>query len=272
MADQPDAAEPLEITNNAVTDPPITGAHPSAGSGRIRTLIFFMVGIVSGTIVWTVAPGFASQAATLSDDLKAKAPGSMYNQELSNEIKAAEREGAGKGAMVLFGIFGAIVGASLGVVTGMLRRSLAGSCAGLMAGLMIGGGMGILMGRCAVPLEEWFNNSLPYSLTGYRAMLVHAVVWGGIGLGIGMATGFAVLSFQQAARGMASVAIAGMAAAFVYATASAILLPMQNADRLIPTGSFNQWTWLGLTSGMMGLAVATINREGDAHHSSKVLA
>lgn len=262
--------KPLETTTGVASTDATTGSATALSkSRRLHAWMLFIVGIVAGTAVWMVAPGLAKEVGALPEELRAQTIGSQYNQPLFLEIKAAERRGAGKGAMLVFGMFGAAVGASLATVKGMQSRSLSGSLVGFAAGFVLGAGMGVLMGILALEIQDWLINTLPLSVAAYRPVLVHVAVWGGVGLGIGVAAGLSMLSLKAALRGMVIVGAAGVGAAFVYTVASAVLVPMNNADQVLPSGDLNQWVWISLASGFMGLAVAAIHQDAVSANVSK---
>ncbi len=125
----------------------------------------------------------------------------------------------------------------------VLVSLLLGHLYGIAAGV-IGIAIDYLIWTLHIALNEQLDAVALWHM--HRGMLVHAVSWTVLGVGIGISTGFAWGSRAMIRRGLGGAVTGAVVAAVLYPLIGGALFPLEQTDTSIPTGGWNQLLWVAL--------------------------
>jgi hypothetical protein len=149
-------------------------------------------------------------------------------------------------------------------------RRQANVVAGVAVGAVVGGMCGALGGGAGQLLLDQLRpipvDSLPLMV---KTILAHLAVWILGGLGSGIAIGFAMRTTTGVSRPACAGALGGAVAALVYSPLGAIAFPLDETDRIVPTGGGNAFLWAAVTGGVIATVIAGLSRRPTAKVSSK---
>ncbi len=159
-----------------------------------------------------------------------------------------------------------IVAAALAACT---SRRHAHVVAGVAVGAVVGGMCGAFGGAAGQLLLDRLRpvpvDSLPLMA---RAILPHLAVWILGGLGSGLAVGFSVRKATGVARPAFAGVLGGAVAALVYSPLGAIAFPLNETDRIVPTGIGNTLLWAAVTGGVIATVIVGLSSRPSAMVSS----
>jgi len=92
-----------------------------------------------------------------------------------------------------------------------------------------------------------------------KTILAHLAVWILGGLGSGIAVGFAMRKTSGVARPACAGALGGAVAALVYSPLGAIAFPLDETDRIVPTGGGNAFLWAAVTGGVIAIVIGGLS-------------
>lgn len=161
---------------------------------------------------------------------------------------------------VWLGVCGAILGGLLALTIGLLQGKGARSLIGAIAGCIVAGGLGCLAGSLTV---NYHDSLIMTTISGssdseMKFMMMHAIPWGLIGLGVGLACGIngAELSLKSFAVSTIVAGIAGCVAGAAFPFAIAIAAPLVESSMPIPRVGTGRMIWVGIASLFIAAGVS----------------
>ena len=139
-------------------------------------------------------------------------------------------------------------------------RRHANVVASVAVGAVVGGLCGALGGAAGQLLLDQLRpipvDSLPLMV---KTILAHLAVWTLSGLGSGIAVGLAMRKTSGIARPALGGALGGAVAALVYSPLGAITFPLDETDRIVPTGGGNAFLWAAVTGGVIATVMVGLS-------------
>lgn len=157
---------------------------------------------------------------------------------------------------------------SVALLAGIVALALAGCASrrhsnvvvGVAVGAIVGGLCGAIGGAAG---ELLLGQLRPVPVTSLplmaKTILTHLAVWIVGGLGSGIAVGLALRKAIGVAQPALAGALGGAVVALVYSPLGAIAFPLNETDRIVPTGTGNAVLWSTLTGGVIATVVVGLS-------------
>jgi len=227
---------------------PAEGTSPSlACSAARRFWIGLVAGLLAGAIMWlaywAVFPVFQQSGA---------APKMFPTQQDIDTQRAARVHVEIYHAVLFLGLLGMVLGICLAVGEFFCRRSRQGAARGVTVTGLSGALFGCLAGILGPMLHAHLKWSVQTS-PSTRAIVVHVLTLAVLGLGVGVGIGTIARQVRAAVRCSTYGLLAGLLAGFLFPLLTAVLLPPNNIDRIVPYEADVALFWFGLPSVLIGV-------------------
>lgn len=246
--------EPVPVASSAL--------HVHCG---IRNLLVMAIVAVLTTAISVAAVQRVGDVFQLSGRLAEIGPGNISSQD-QQALNLAYSGQARKNAMVKVALVGAITGMVFGVVLGGLRRTRLGMFVGGACGLLFPSILGSVAGFLAVAQYELCKAGLrgTDSIPEERMMLMHAITWGLVGVGIGLVCGLSTVRTRAVAviSSLFRGGLLGMVGGAGYSVLCGMVAPMANTSLPLPEPGVAQWVWIGLPSLLLAVGLAGLETAG----------
>lgn len=238
-----------------------TTAAPAASQPQLQAnlLVLLLTATAAGALAWWLIDGLYDRMFPIPREVAKFYDSAGMTSEQSDAVFAAERTRNFQRGALVFGIFGAATGMLFALAEGLSRRSIRRTLTGAAAGLVVGMLFGAMGGLAGVAVYLQFDNHVK-SINWMIA--THATNWGIAGIGIGFALGVSTSSLRVAGRSAVAALGAGVVAAFLYPLIAGYFFPVEETDKIIPSGNWNRLVWIMLTSVLMALMIATAGPRG----------
>jgi hypothetical protein len=221
--------------------------------GPVTGLVF---GLAAAALTWILLSE-AYPMFMVPEELAGLPPTAPAEQ--LQKATAAQQEADIRNHIGLLGAYGVLLGASLALGEGLARRSLGrmlvAGVACVSAGVVFGslaGGLGHYLFGYYEPLRQL--SPLAKTMVVEGAML--ATVGCGLGLALGLLTARAGTATTCVIGGILAGALAGM----LYPMLTAVFMPGETTEILIPVHTGSRTLWLGLGAGLVGLTIPAVAR------------
>lgn len=177
--------------------------------------------------------------------------------------KAAKLKADSGNGMVWLGIAGAVLGGLLILASGLLAGSGRRTMTATATAIISAGLFGCFAGYWIVGFEESINSKIigDRSVAETQFMMMHAIGWAAVGLGIGLSFGLLAPTAKVKASGRSALigAIVGGVAGAAYPILVGVAAPLVNSSRAIPEPGISLVVWLAIPALLLGAAFGRTN-------------
>lgn len=238
----------------------VTGPSEATASMAPKPLgvVFVLSTLVAAAMAFLIMFRWGSPLMIPKDlaDLPASAP----IEKLAIKDAAAVAMVRGN-TLISFGILSALAGSVACGAARLSQSSFRKTITGALVGLVVLGGTGLLMVLLGLELRAKLQ-PLPEATLSQMAktLSLHVAVWCGQGAAVGLCVAV------QRGRGTAKVlhaisgALAGLIGGCLYSPIAAIAFPMEDTDRLIPTGFANGLCWTLFFYGLITVLLVALTK------------
>jgi hypothetical protein len=240
-------------------EPVSTPSNAAGGSSLGRALVFGVVGLIAAVLVTLAIKGIGD-VFRLPKEIAALGIGGIPGAEDQAKIAAGNLVVKYKHFALWMGAGGAILGALL-CLAQSLTRGRAESRSGLITGIVgavIGGIFGSAAGLLAVYVDITLrNNPAPgtMSVSDTKIMMMHALTWLVLGIGIGLACALATRSRRDIVGSVLGACFAGALGGVLFPFLVGIIDPIADPSLPMPEGTFGRVFWMALPFTLMGLVI-----------------
>ncbi len=254
------ASELPASSDSALASTQTLESASSVTSPQPLSFVFVICTLVAAALAFLVM--FHGGSPLLIPQELADLPASAPIEKLAIKDAAAVAMVRGN-TLISFGLLSALVGGvACGVVArSRLQSSLRGTLTAALVGLVVLGGTGLVMVLLGLELRGKLQ-PLPEATLSQMAktLSLHVLVWVGQGAVFGLCVG--VLRGPGAAKGMHAICgvMAGLIGGCLYSPLAAIAFPMEDTDRLIPTGFANGMSWALFFYGLIAVMLVGLTK------------
>ncbi|MFY9252535.1 MAG: hypothetical protein WAO83_03705 [Fuerstiella sp.] len=219
-----------------------------------RSVSVIIAGCAATAIGYAIASSFGSPYPTPSELLNLGAAPTEEERAIAMSAKLAADQG---NAMVWLGIAGAILGSIIAATISWFSHDGKSKLVlSVLAGAIFGAGAGCLSSYLSFPYHQSISTSTLIGSSGreHSTMIMHAMTWGIIGLGVGAACGLSSGNSNMLKSVFTSMLVAGVMgslAGFVFPLVAAIAVPLADTSLPLPPEGAGRCLWLGLASVFM---------------------
>lgn len=238
----PEDITPLAPASGITPAP--TEPSPNIPGSHLRVWIpLIVLGLLGTGVAWAVGEGAFTFFAAPTSQLTIM--GSKQVVSTRNDQVVAET----KNEALAFGTMGAVLGLFLGIAGGWVRGSVKLSVVAGVVGLLLGGVIGAAFSLGALPFYNTFRDENTPNLA--PVMLLHLLVFGGIGATSGFAFGIGTGARGAWYKAMVGGLIGAIAGAVLAELIAAVLFPNDKTN--LPVSI----TWISrlLYRGLIGLTI-----------------
>jgi len=216
--------------------PTMTGREPSLS--RNLWPLALAAGLGAGLLSWGCGEFTHGWFNPNIKDVPASMRGNQVT--LTPYWKTLTEVGYRKRSALAYGTLGASLGLALGLAGGLARRSAGGAVVAGLAGILLGAGAGAGASSGLVPryyqmIERTSEADAASNMV--PGLLLHAGVWGAVGLAAGLALGLGTGDRNRTVLAMIGGGMGALLGAFVYEFVGLLVFPFLQTGMPLASGS-----------------------------------
>ena len=262
-------SDPASLTT-AVSAPEGETASRRLHADRSLGIRLVCVGLVGGILSGGLVERFGA-VFQVPPQIKARAEAAGATEEEFQLFNTERKRVEYQNTALAYALIGSTLGGLLAGAVGAVRSRVA-LASGLVVGSLLGGLFGAAGGYISLFVAGQLDHSWKVLDATHRGMMMQAVAWCTIGVGIGLAARFPADRPSVIARTTAMMCGTALLSAILFIPLAAIVLPLSKADRAVPPDAAGRilWAILGCALISAGLAASCRNSGKRGHAAGEM--